>query len=357
MAGKKDTAKTASDIVKGGFSLDKFKQNKGFSSTSVKFKAQDWIPVSQAFQDVTSLKGIPTGHIVILRGHSDTGKTTTLLEAAVSAQKAGILPVFIITEMKWSWPHAISMGLNANEVVDEQTGEVVDYDGFFLYTDRGTLNTIEDVAAYISDILDEQKKGNLPYDLCFFWDSVGSIPCEMSVKSNKNSNDWNAGAMSVQFGNGVNQRIMLSRKENHKYTNTLVAVNKVWTARPEHPMGQPKLENKGGKTMWYDASLIFTFGNITNSGTSKIKATNKGKDFEFAKRTKIQVDKNHINGVQSRGNIIMTQHGFIEDDKKSIDAYKDAHKHEWVGILGEGNYATIEEQDVPEDNLNQQIID
>jgi len=53
----------------------------------------------------------------------------------------------------------------------------------------------------------------------------------------------------------------------------------------------------------------------------------------------------------------MTQHGFIEDDKKHIDAYKDAHKHEWVGILGEGNYATIEEQDVPEDNLNQQIID
>jgi hypothetical protein len=357
MAGKKDTAKTASDIVKSGFSLDKFKQNKGFSSTSVKFKSQDWIPVSQAFQDVTSLKGIPTGHITILRGHSDTGKTTMLLEAAVSAQKAGILPVFIITEMKWSWPHAISMGLDANEVVDESTGEVVDYDGFFLYTDRGTLNTIEDVAAYISDILDEQKKGNLPYDLCFFWDSVGSIPCEMSVKSNKNSNDWNAGAMSVQFGNGVNQRIMLSRKENYKHTNTLVAVNKVWTARPEHPMGQPKLENKGGKSMWYDASLIFTFGNITNSGTSKIKATNKGKDFEFAKRTKIQVDKNHINGVQSRGNIIMTQHGFIEDDKKHIDAYKDSHKHEWVGILGEGTYATIEEQDVPEDNLNQQIID
>jgi RecA/RadA recombinase len=29
------------------------------------------------------------GHITLLRGHSDTGKTTLLLEAAVNAQKAG----------------------------------------------------------------------------------------------------------------------------------------------------------------------------------------------------------------------------------------------------------------------------
>ena len=42
----------------------------------------------------------------------------------------------------------------------------------------------------------------------FLWDSIGSVPCEMSVKSNKNNNEWNAGAMSTQFGNNVNQRIV-----------------------------------------------------------------------------------------------------------------------------------------------------
>jgi len=298
MAVKKDTAKTASEIIKGGFSLDKFKKNKGFSSQSVKFKTQDWIPVSKAFQDIVSLPGIPTGHITLLRGHSDTGKTTLLLEAAVNAQKAGILPVFIITEMKWSWPHAQTMGLQVEEVVDEETGEITDYQGFFLYADRGSLNTIEDVAAYILDLIDEQKKGNLPYDLCFFWDSVGSVPCDLSVRSNKNNNEWNAGAMSTQFGNNLNQKILLSRKEGNKYTNTLVAINKVWTMKPEHPMGQPKLQNKGGMAMWYDATLIVTFGNITNSGTSKIKAIAKGKEYEFAKKKKVQDEKNQINGIQ-----------------------------------------------------------
>ena len=349
MAVKKTAPKTASEIIKGGFSLDNFKKNKGFSNSSVKFKEQDWIKVSDAFSEVTSLKGIPMGHITLLRGHSDTGKTTLLLEAAVQAQKRQILPVFIITEMKWSWPHAQMMGLEVQEVVDEDTGEITDYKGFFLYADRGTLNTIEDVAVYILDLIDEQKKGNLPYDLCFFWDSVGSVPCDLSVRSNKNNNEWNAGAMSTQFGNNLNQKILLSRKEGSKYTNTLVAINKVWTMKPEHPMGQPKLQNKGGMAMWYDATLIVTFGNITNSGTSKIKAIAKGKEYEFAKKTKVQVEKNHINGIQSRGAIVMTQHGFIEDEKKAIDGYKDQYKGTWSNILGSTDFEVAVEAEVGED--------
>ena len=357
MAVKKTAPKTASEIIKGGFSLDNFKKNKGFSNTSVKFKTQDWIKVSDAFTEVTSLKGIPMGHITLLRGHSDTGKTTLLLEAAVEAQKQQILPVFIITEMKWSWPHAQMMGLEVQEVVDEETGEITDYKGFFLYADRGTLNTIEDVAVYILDLIDEQKKGNLPYDLLFLWDSVGSVPSDLSVRSNKNNNEWNAGAMSTQFGNNVNQKIMLSRKEASKYTNTLVAINKVWTAKPEHPMGQPRLENKGGKTMWYDATVIITFGNITNSGTSKIKAVNKGKEYEFAKRTKVQIEKNHIDGIQSRGAIIMTSHGFIADDKKAIDKYKDQHKEHWLKLLGSIDFSLVEEGDMEEDYISPNLLD
>jgi hypothetical protein len=328
--------------LKKGFSLDKFKDKKLLSG-NVKFKSQQWIPLSPAFQEITSIPGIPMGHIVMLRGHSDTGKTTALLEAAVSAQKAGILPVFIITEMKWNWEHAIQMGLQVDQTVDEQTGEVTDYKGFFIYVDRETLNTIEDVAGFILDLVDEQKKGSLPYDLLFLWDSIGSVPCELSVRSNKNNAEWNAGAMSTQFGNLVNQRIVMSRKESMPYTNTLVVVNKVWTQKPESPMGQPRLENKGGKTMWYDATFVVTFGNIMNAGTSKIKAIKDGKQVEFAKRTNLQIDKNHINGITTRGKIIMTPHGFINDDEKELKKYKDAHAKEWTAILGGIDFDVVEE--------------
>ena len=79
MAKKKEVQEAASAAVKKGFNLSNFKKKKGFSNASVKFKEQGWIPLSKAFQDITSLPGIPTGHITLLRGHSDTGKTTALI--------------------------------------------------------------------------------------------------------------------------------------------------------------------------------------------------------------------------------------------------------------------------------------
>jgi len=346
MARKKKTlGEAVSKEIQSNFNLDAFKTKKGLKS-NIKFKDQDWIPISSAFQEVTSIPGIPMGHIVLLRGHSDTGKTTALLEAAVSAQKRDIMPVFIITEMKWSWDHAKMMGLEVDEVKDPETGEVVNYEGNFIYVDRETINSIEDVAGFILDLVDEQKKGNLPYDLLFLWDSIGSVPCEMSIKSNKNNNEWNAGAMSTQFGNSVNQKITLSRKESSPFTNTLVCVNKVWTLKAESPMGQPKLMNKGGYAMWFDSTFVVTFGNVMSAGTSKIKAIKDGKQVEFAKRVNIQIDKNHINGVTTRGKIVMTPHGFILDNDRDLKNYKDARKEDWAKILGGGDFRVVEEGQV-----------
>ena len=109
--------------MKANFSLDKFKEKKLLNNT-VKFKEQRWIPFSKALQESISIPGAPMGHITLLRGHSNTGKTTALLELAINAQKMGILPVFIITEMKWSWEHAKQMGFQVEDVVDEETGRI-----------------------------------------------------------------------------------------------------------------------------------------------------------------------------------------------------------------------------------------
>jgi hypothetical protein len=341
--GKATLNSTISSAIKGNNSLEQFKKGKNLSS-GVIFKQPSWIPLSQAFQETLQIPGIPIGHITLLRGHSDTGKTTALLEAAVSAQKMGILPVFIITEMKWDWSHARAMGFQYEEIADPVTGEVIDYQGFFLYIDREKLNCVEDVSAFIADILDEQKKGTLPHDICFFWDSVGSIPCRMSIEKSTNNNEWNAGAMSQQFGNFINQRIVLSRKASQPYTNTLVAVNKIWVAKPDSPMSQPTMNNKGGNTMYFDSSLIITFGNIAKAGTNKIKATKNGKEIEFAKRTRISCDKNHITGVTAVNKVLMTVHGFIKDDKKDLEEYKKKYSDEWTKILGSGTFDVVEEQ-------------
>ena len=37
-------------------------------------------------------------------------------------------------------------------------GEIIDYEGNFIYVDRETINSIEDVAVFILDLMDEQKE-------------------------------------------------------------------------------------------------------------------------------------------------------------------------------------------------------
>jgi hypothetical protein len=315
--------------IKSNFNLEKFKEKKMLNGNT-KFKTQKWIPFSQAMQTALSIPGVPMGHIFIARGGSDTGKTTLLIESAVTAQTMGILPVFIITEQKWDFSHAKKMGLQLEEIPDKETGKIMDYKGFFIYIDRSSINSIEDVAGFIADILDEQKKGNLPYDLLFLWDSSGSIPCQMSLEQGKNNPMWNAGAMATQFGNFINQKFPLSRKETYPYTNTFFVINKTGVQPALTPMSQPRMTNKGGNAMYWDATIVTTFGNVTNSGTSKISVKHNGKKVEFAKRTKVAIDKIHTDyGIATASTVIVTPHGFIPDTPEAIKEYKKNHAHEW----------------------------
>ncbi len=103
MAKSKDSlTQVLSESLKQSFDIDKFKKSK-FLGESSKFKKQRWIPFSDALKEALSVPGVPMGHVFVARGGSDTGKTTLLIEAATTAQKMGILPVFIITEMKWDY--------------------------------------------------------------------------------------------------------------------------------------------------------------------------------------------------------------------------------------------------------------
>ena len=340
---KKSTSLTeaVSAQLKSNFDLDKFKEKKSLNN-KVKFKDQKWIPFSEALQKALSLPGIPMGHISVVRGKSNTGKSTTSIEAIVSAQKMGVLPILMITEMKHDWGHFEQMGFQMDEVKDDE-GNIINYDGFFIYKDRSTLHSIEDIALFMADLMDEQAKGNLPYDLLFVWDSVGSIPCQTSIDQGKNNPMWNAGAIATQFGNFINQKIVLSRKEEMPYTNTFLIINKTGVAPAEGPMARPRMTNKGGDTFFYDASLVLTFGNVTNSGTSKIKAVKDKKEVEFALRTKISCDKNHVNGITTKGTIVSTVHGFIEDSPNAITKYKKDHSNEWLDILGNGEVRITED--------------
>jgi len=325
-----------------------FKSLKQKFSTSAKYKPQRFFDVGESFLDASGVPGPAIGHLNMFLGHSDTGKTTALVKTAVDAQKKGVLPVFIITEQKWSFEHARLMGFECEEVVDEETGEL-DWDGFFLF--NNDFEYLEQITDYINQLLDAQQKGELDYSLCIMWDSVGSVPCKMTFDG-KGGKMHTASALSDKIGMGINQRISGSRRADSKYENTLIIVNQPWVQLPDNPFGQPKIKSKGGEAIWLNSSLVFLFGNQKDAGTTKISAVKDKRKIRFASRTKISVMKNHINGLgYEDGKILVTPHGFLPgkdstEEKKSIEKYKQEYASFWSDQLGVGGeFDTKEEKE------------
>ena len=328
-------------IKKKEFSLDAIKNK---YSTKTKYKDTEFYEVDEAFHSACGLPGPALGNINMFLGHSNSSKTTALVKAAVSAQKKGHLPVFIISEKKWSWDHAVELGLEAQM----SDGE---WDGQFIFNDN--FDYIEQVTDYINELLDEQEKGNIPYSLCFLWDSVGSIPCKMTFDG-KGGKQHNASVLADKIGMGVQARITKSRKEDYPYTNTMVVVNQPWVELPDNPFGQPTIKAKGGEAMWLASALVFLFGNQKNAGFNHITATKNGRTVSYAIRTKISVLKNHINGLGYKdGKIIATPQGYIADTKEALEDYKKQYSQYWNAILSGTGEITLDETEETFENENE----
>ena len=327
-------------IDKGSFNLTDFKKKNGMDTT-VKMKELTWIPLSDSFFEALKIPGLPRGYFTSFRGYSNTGKSTAIYEAVAGAQKIGDLPIIIDTETNWDWEHAKNIGVKFEEVVDEETGEIIDYVGDFLFFQsddlveryasldysNGKMGTkplrdepvIEDVARLMTDLLDAQQDGQLPRNLCFLWDSVGSINGFKSATSKSSNNQWNAGSMEAAFKSLVNHRIPASRREGKKYTNTFAVVQKIWLDNENKV-----IKHKGGEAFFYSPRIIIHYGGILSHSTVKLKATAGGETYQFGIETKVRCEKNQVNGVEEHGVLASTPHGYWNPDK--IEQYKKEHK-------------------------------
>lgn len=340
---------TKKGISKKTFDLDGFKVSSGLDGT-VKEKPLEWIPFSKDFHKEVGLPGLPKGYFTLMRGYSNTGKSTGVYEAIAGCQKTGVLPVIIDTEGNFNWEYAKNVGVEFDEVIDEDTGEIMNYVGNFIFVNGDDLlqryanvdysngkvgkkplrnePVIEDVARFITELLDEQAKEDtkLGVDLCFLWDSAGSLNGFKSVKSKANNNMWNAGSMESAFKSIMNHRIPSSRREGKEFTNTLGFVQKVWLDNDNRV-----IRHKGGEALFYGCRLIYHYGGIISHGTKKLKATSGGKDYQFGVETKIRAEKNQVNGIEWKGKICSTPHGYISPD--NLNDYKKKHRKELLKKL------------------------
>ena len=341
MAGKQPLKKKE---VKS-FNINDFK--KGLNLPTTAEKPMEWFVMPRGFQEATGLPGIPKGWFSGCYGWNSTGKSTIKNCLIASAQKQGVLPVIFETESNMDMNYLIACGGEATPImgVDEETGEekVMDYEGNFILFNNETMceycgdmdystmtrkstkrkvAVVEDIAFIMNDFLDKQERGELPVELLFVWDSVGSIGSWKSYQSKVGNNMFDANSISVAFQSIVNTRIPSSRSQNAAYTNSFFIVNKIWDSSMA-TMGKPSVKLKGGVSFEYALRALWACGKIITSGVKKLEAVVKGEKYEYGTVAPIAMKKNHLPtpyNVTREGMLYCVGCGIIAEDE--IDSYK-----------------------------------
>ena len=318
-------------------------------------KELEWIVMPHAFQEALKLPGIPMGRTSMVRGWSDTGKSTLKNLAIAGAMRQGILPIIFETEGNFDFQYAKDCGMDIEpvyddvEYVDEETGEVtkkreiVDWEGnYILFTTNkmcefcgdmdystGTKKSkkrkvavIEDIGYIINSFLDEQDEGNLPMPILFVWDSVGSIQSWKSYQSKCGNNMFDAGAINTVF-KPIFARIAASKEVGTEYTNTMFVVNKIWKDSANSVGGAVAIANSGGEAFQFGIRLGIHVGGVAKAGTKKLKATLKGEEYQYGNITKVSIFKNQLPvpyNITYSGTMCCVHNGIISED--DIDNYK-----------------------------------
>lgn len=302
------------------FDLDAYK--KKIKGREVQYKKDSFIPVDECLQAVLGLPGIPRGHVTQIYGKSDTGKTSLLFHLAAQCQANGELPVVYITEKKVDWDRAKAMGF--------------DKDGSALIEE--SYSTLEQVFEDMLLKLAEQARGELPKKLVFFWDSIGNTLSQDEFKDDKDGNrDIKATMMKAAkvikgYMRHVGPKINETRKDGVPHDATLIFLNQGYTQPATMPGYPPKLVPYGGDGIWYAASLV-----IQTKRIGKLAAKVNNIEKKFGTRSKLTIEKNHINGIEQAGDFVITPNSIIPDEPKAIKAYKDDNRDSWGDLeLEEG---------------------
>lgn len=334
------------------FNVKDFKKSfLGEKTSKTADKELEWIAMPKAYQDAVRLPGVPMGRATMLRGWSDTGKSTLKNLAIAGAMRQGILPVIFETEGNFDFQYAKDCGMDIEpiygEVVDEVTGEIgegiVDWEGNYLLftptkicefcgkmdystgkegTKERKVAVIEDIGYIINTLLDQQDNGELPMPLLFIWDSVGSIISWKSYQSKVGNNMFDANAINNVF-KPIFPRISASKEVGSPYTNTMIVVNKIWKDTANSVGGAVAIANAGGESFQYGIRLQIHVGGVAKAGVKKLKATYKGEEYQYGTVTKIAVCKNQLPtpyNITYSGTMCCVHNGIIPED--DINNYK-----------------------------------
>ncbi len=235
----------------------------------------------------------------------------------------GILPVLIVTERKVSWERAEAMGFNRTNAIIEES-----------------LEYLEDVFSFMDRIVSDVMMGELPQDVCIFWDSVGNTISKDEVTVNKDGTTEAKASMmkAAKVISGalrvLSQKVGNTRKISSPKFVGVCFINSAYTKPPEYYGAPSTIVPYGGDAIWYKSSLV-----LKTSRRSKLSAIKDGKELKFGIVSKIVTDKNHISPTANSGEFVITADKIFKNEPKLVKEYKELKKDEW------GNSSIFSEDD------------
>lgn len=296
------------------FDIEAYRKKLKVSETPM--KKEKFVELDPCMHEILGMPGLPLGHISMIFGPSDTGKTSLLFHAAAQAQQQGIMPVLIITEGKVDWSRAEAMGFDRDNAIVEEN-----------------IEYLEDVFAFIDKITADVSMGELPQDVMIFWDSVGNTLSkdEVSIKKDgtveHKATMMKAAKVISQHLRSLSGKINNTRKVSFPNFVGLTLINTCYTKPPAFPGGMSTVVPYGGDQIWFKSSLI-----LRTRRRKKLTATKNGVAMGFGIVSSISVEKNHLTNTSHSGEYVITGNAIIPNEKSSIDAYKEEHKEQWGSL-------------------------
>lgn len=222
---------------------------------------EDFLIMPPWFQEGAGLKGIPFGHMVMISGNPDSGKTSCTIEAMRQAQAQGVLVILVDTERKTTKTRLENWGVDPINLARVQPANLEEaYDG-------------------IDDWITKMKAADENNRILVVFDSVANTASKKERESTLDDT-MQLGIAAKTNKRGL-RRLIPRLKEDDI---ALLIINQTYDN-----MGSPGKSNAGGKALDFFSSLTFQ-----TSRKAWLEKTVKGEKIRVGATVKWNVYKNHL---------------------------------------------------------------
>lgn len=277
----------------------------------VVYKPLQYVNMPQILQESISLPGIPLGYLSMAYGLSDSGKTELLLKIAQEAIKQEVLPIIVVGENKLDKSRLTDKGLihGENCIIEE------------------SITTLEDFYDFVSMKVEDVKAGRLKMNCMVLLDSIASLPSKESFEIDKSGKiikkygpQKNAAVIGY-YNPIIANRVASTRQMNCDYSLGVFMVNQAYIKPPEFPGAPTIIVPNGGEKIWFTLGL-----SLEVKEGQRIKVKVNGTEHKIGLVCKLTVQKNHINGQYTSGEVLLFGNEMLPNDDKHVEQIKEMFK-------------------------------